>query len=99
MYKRQAVNLNGETPLAWAAMTGNLQAARALLEGGALIEPVDEHGNTPLHGAAKAGNIEMVEYLLARKARPALRNSEGMTAHDLAVERDYPDVASLLKSR
>ena len=85
-----------ETPLAWAAMTGNVLAAQALLERGAIVNAADENGNTPLHGAAAAGNADVVQLLLSRRADAALRNREGRTARDLAIEHEQQDVARLL---
>src|SRR3970040_2053396 len=46
----RARNDAGESPLHWAAMTGNPLTAQALLERGADANVKDLKGNLPLHG-------------------------------------------------
>ena len=91
-----SLNRNGETPLAWAAMTGTLNATLMLLESGAVVNAVDENGNTPLHGAAAAGHADIVQLLLSRKADATRRNRDGLTARELARERDQDDAVRVL---
>jgi len=56
---------NGYTPLLWAAQNNNMAAAKALVSGGAGINPrsTDQH-LTPLLVAVASGHKEMTKYLL-----------------------------------
>ncbi|MFM7109538.1 MAG: acyltransferase family protein [Planctomycetota bacterium] len=65
-------------PLAWAAMTGNDEAARLLLERGADPNGATPDGNTPLHAAALAGRSEMAKLLVSKGADSARANSMGI---------------------
>lgn len=64
-------------PLSWAAMHGNSQAAKLLLEAGAEIDGVNTDGSTALHGAAFTGHPEIVRLLLEWKADPLKANLAG----------------------
>ena len=59
---------DGATPLILACRSGDLEAARILIEGGALLDHCDRRGLTPLDAAREAGADELVA-LLARVAR------------------------------
>jgi ankyrin repeat protein len=68
-----AVNLqdnSGETPLFYAASGGNTEAARLLVEKGALLHIQDQKGNTVLHAATKARkhSASIINYLLEKSA-------------------------------
>jgi hypothetical protein len=66
------------TPLAWAALRGDLEATRLLLERGADINGRNSDGSTPLHGAAFLGHPEVAELLIEKGAdRNALNDSGG----------------------
>ena len=81
----EAKDDDGRTPLHWAADSGNVGTAFALLAAGAKQNLVDRHGNTPLHLAANTKNPNVVEVLA--KGRPALaaRNKAGYTPLGVAV--------------
>lgn len=42
----------GQTPLVWAALVGQLEAADRLLQNGAAVNGRTKDGGTPLHAAA-----------------------------------------------
>lgn len=67
------VNINkgdefGRTPLHYAALRGQTEEVRQLLEKGADVNAKDNYLFTPLHYAAKRGHGEVVRLLLAKKA-------------------------------
>jgi hypothetical protein len=59
-------------PLYQAALDGNLDKVKKLVEGGADIN-AGAYSYTPLEGAASRGNLAIVEYLLSKGAH--LKNS------------------------
>jgi len=58
----------GRTLLMLACWRGRLNSARALLDGGAALDAVDENGARPLLFAAWAGRDKVVALLLERGA-------------------------------
>ncbi|WP_165226565.1 acyltransferase family protein [Aquisphaera insulae] len=64
-------------PLYWAALEGNLDIARLLVERGADVKAKAGDGTTPLHGAAFLGRPEMVRFLLEKGADPNAKGDEG----------------------
>ena len=62
------------SPVADAAMNGDLEAVRALLKNGADVNAAQGDGMTALHWAAEAGDVEMVGMLLYAGA-----NVQGVT--------------------
>jgi len=70
-------------PLQHAARTGNLDAARALLDYGSLdINTLDAHpwgSEAPLHAAAEADQRQMIEFLLSRNADLEVLDQRGRT--------------------
>lgn len=67
----------GVTPLAWAAMQGDLTMAQRLLDKGAEINATNSDGSTPLHGAAFLGHDKVVALLLSKGANPQAKNNAG----------------------
>ena len=58
-----------DSPVADAAMQGDLEAVRALLRGGADVNAAQGDGMTALHWAARLGESELVEVLLYAGAK------------------------------
>jgi ankyrin repeat protein len=52
----------------------------------------------PLHVAASRGDNRSVEALLARRADPGNRATDGRTASAIAAERDFPELSKFLSS-
>ncbi len=69
----------GVTPLHLAARGGFTACARALLDAGAPVDPVNVEGGTPLFGAAVHGRKDVYELLVARGANPDARTTQGAT--------------------
>ena len=59
----------------------------------------EDAGHSPLRCATRGGHLEVVKVLLHRGADPNLRDPEGNTALDLALEKNRSEIADLLKSR
>jgi hypothetical protein len=93
-------SVDGFSPLHLAAYFGQYEAARLLLEGGALVSVVSRNslGVTPLHSAVAGRHRELVELLLSRGAAVNARQSGGWTAlHSAAQHGDKDTIAVLLQ--
>jgi uncharacterized protein len=86
----------GLTALIFAAREGDVESARALLEGGANVNQTTEYGWTPLLTAVNNRNYKLAALLLERGADPNLANKGGWTPLYLATDNrnieggDYP---------
>jgi peptidoglycan/LPS O-acetylase OafA/YrhL len=60
-----------------AALVGNVDVTRALIDAGANPNALGGDGRTPLHAAAFAGHLPIVELLLEADADPAKRGPDG----------------------
>ena len=91
----------GWTALHYAAAAGDDAIARQLLERGAAIDapsPPASGKFTPLMMAAREGHDRTVQLLLRAGADPALRNSEGLTAQQIAARAGHQFIADALTS-
>jgi ankyrin repeat protein len=70
--------------LAWAAMLGDAESVRTLIEHGADPNRRNRDGSTPLHGAAFFGYPTVAQILIARGADTNARNQAGSTPYDAA---------------
>ena len=84
------------TALVYAARTGDIDAARALLEGGADVNQTTRYGWSPLLAATQNENYQMAKFLIEHGANVNLANKGGWTPLYLAVDNrnieggDYP---------
>jgi ankyrin repeat protein len=84
------------TALVYAARTGSIDAARALLEGGADVNQTTRYGWSPLLAATQNSNYQVAKFLIERGANVNLANKGGWTPLYLAVDNrnieggDYP---------
>ncbi|KAH8587086.1 hypothetical protein B0O99DRAFT_527429 [Bisporella sp. PMI_857] len=87
----------GRTRLSFAAETGDLEAAKILLNKGASIDMVDEDGQTPLLWAADNGHEALVQLLLDQDARiEAADQIYGRTPLSWAASKGHLGVVQLL---
>jgi hypothetical protein len=91
-----AVNPAGETPLMMAALRGQLDMARQLMEKGATI---NRAGWTPLHYAASGPEPRLVRLLLDKGAVIDARSPNGSTPLMMAARYGAIDAADLLRER
>lgn len=81
------------------ALVGDVEQARALVDGGANPNARDPRAPglpTALFHASYAGHAAMVEYLLEVGATPALTNVQGRTALHQAADQGHVEVARAL---
>jgi ankyrin repeat protein len=84
------------TALVYAARTRSIDAARALLEGGADVNQTTRYGWSPLLAATHNSNYQMAKFLIEHGANVNLANKGGWTPLYLAVDNrnieggDYP---------
>ena len=89
----------GSTPLHEACRSGNIRAARRLLDAAADVNAADKNGWTPLHEACNYGWFETVRLLLDSGADVNVRSSGGIAPTHLACKHGDPAVISLLLDR
>ncbi len=90
-------NPDGDTPLHFAARSGDTGSMKLLLSRGAKPGSRDRFGYTPLHAAARSGCLDCARLLLAKgRAVVNLHPKGGYTALYYAVSRKHTDVARLL---
>lgn len=100
--KGAAVNRAGWTPLHYAAASGSNAIAGLLLERGARVDalaPIDKGAYTPLMMAAREGHEDSALFLLEHGADPLLKNSEGLTAAQIAERADHKSIAAAIQAR
>jgi ankyrin repeat protein len=91
-------DVNGETPLHFAAREYRTEEAKLLLAHGAIAGAQDEHGNTPLWRAVfySKDRGEMIALLLAAGADKKLANKHGVSPEKLANTIASHDAAQFL---
>jgi ankyrin repeat protein len=84
------------TPLHQAALLGQAEVVRTLLDKGAEIDAADDVGQTPLFAAASLGNETVAEVLLRRGASVHARDHIGRTPLHWAAASGCEEMAALL---
>ena len=87
------------TPLHYACAKGHLDIAKFLIANGAKVDSLSLGGTTPLMMAVQSGNELLVKLLLDKGANLQLRNSESITAIDIADIYRKPEISEGLRSR
>jgi ankyrin repeat protein len=100
---RPASRQGGFTPLhsavATEAATSDAEIVRMLLDKGANPNAKSQSGSTPLHTVAFTGDRASLDLLLKHGADRAIKNNDGKTAADIAVERGHKDLGKVLAPR
>ncbi len=94
--KVDVANPTDETPLMMAALRGNLEWTRRLLDRGAQL---NRKGWTPLHYAASGPEPKVVSFLLDRGAEIEARSPNGTTPLMMAARYGAYDAAERLLAR
>jgi ankyrin repeat protein len=89
-------DVEGMTPLHWAAHHGALETVRALLAAGAKANVANRYGVTPLHEAATLANAPMVNALLKAGADSNASYGDGETPLMIAARTGNPAVVKAL---
>jgi ankyrin repeat protein len=77
--------MGASTPLHSAAKSGDREAVRTLLEGGADPNACDERGCTALHVALEHKRLQVARMLIAAGCSLDTRNNDGVTPRDMAA--------------
>lgn len=73
-------DIEGKTPLYWAARRGDSHAVKRLILAGANVNAADRGADTPLAAAARSSSIKCVEVLIAAGAKIDSKDCFGYTA-------------------
>ncbi|KAK0657996.1 hypothetical protein B0T16DRAFT_502951 [Cercophora newfieldiana] len=91
--------MGGHTPLHFASMRGDVQAAKLLLRAGADINAHSTHiGTTPLHQACSSSRYDVVKLLLSAGAEPNRRDFLGSTPLLIAASHIHSEAPAYLIS-
>lgn len=87
------------TPLMYASTGPHPNIVEMLLQHGAEVNAVDSHEHfTALMFAAAEGHRTVVEFLLKHGADPGMKDTDGDTAANFALQRGYQALAKDLQS-
>ena len=91
-----APDVDGSTPLQWAAHWNDLEVVKALLAAGAKPNSASRYGVTPLHEAAIIGSAPIINALLRAGAQANTAYGEGETTLMLAARSGSLESVKLL---
>jgi ankyrin repeat protein len=92
----EAKDIDGATPLSWAAGQGYEDVCKLLIGSKASIESKSNRGSTPLICAAAMGLDAVCRLLIIKKASIDVKDNEGCTALSWAASRGGDAVCNLL---
>jgi len=93
LIQREAdINKPGWTPLHYAASRGHREMMRLLIENDAYLDSESPNGTTPLMMAAFSNSPLAVKLLLEEGADPTLTNQDNVSALDVAIQKDNPQM-------
>ena len=84
-----------EAALKAAAVSGDTDTVKALLDKGTKVDARDENGGTALGHAVWFGRLETVRLLIDRGADVNVKKQDGMTPLQLAIASNHPEVAEV----
>lgn len=89
-------DVNGMTPVLWAAFEGKLEALRLLVGRGGDPDKQDQFGNSALHCAAAKGHMHCVDFLVKFGTNFYALDIDGHNAKDLAVINNWEEILRYL---
>ena len=89
-------DVDGMTPLHWAAHWDELEIVKLLLSAGANAKAANRYGVTPLHEASLVANVAMMDALLKAGATPNVVYGSGETPLMTAARTGSVDAVKLL---
>lgn len=89
-------DVDGMTPLHWAAHWDQLDVVKQLLAAGANAKAANRYGVTPLHEASLVADVAMMEALLKAGANPNSVYGSGETPLMIAARTGHLDAVKLL---
>lgn len=89
-------DVNGMTPVLWAAFEGKLEALRLLVGRGGDPDKQCPFGNSALHCAAAKGHMNCVDFLVKFGTNFYALDIDGHNAKDLAVINNRDDILRYL---
>ena len=89
-------DVDGTTPLIWAAHNGDSEIGRLLISAGASVKVTNRYGVTALVEAATIGDVAMMEVLLKAGADPNATYGAGETPLMLAARTGNVNAVKLL---
>jgi ankyrin repeat protein len=92
----RAIPYGNNTPLMFAARSGDLESARLLVAAGANVNDVDAWGVSVMVLAAHSGFVDLVEFLLEKGADPNASGAGFAAIHEAIMRRDERLVRTLL---
>lgn len=93
-----ARDVNGFTPLHWAALNGMSEIVKLILSKEADVDSQSRFKWTPLMQACTRGHIETCTILVNAGANLDLVNSEGLTALQMATSKGFYGIVELLSA-
>src|SRR5437667_8490311 len=94
-----AQDVEGTTPLIWAAHNGDAETGKLLIAAGANVKAANRYGINALHEAATLGDVAMMEALLKAGADPNATYGAGETPLMLVARTGNLNAVKLLIDR
>src|SRR6266850_3298856 len=92
-------DVDGTTPLIWAAHNGDSETGKLLIAAGANVKATNRYGVNALHEAATIGDVAMIEALLKAGADPNATYGAGETPLMLVARTGNLNAVKLLIDR
>jgi ankyrin repeat protein len=83
---------SNQTPLHKAAMKGNEEITRMLIDAGADVNVQNRNGETPLHWAARYRKVEIARMLIDAGARKDILNYRDRLPYDLTTNQELKNM-------
>jgi len=94
-----STDLDGTTPLMYAAFNGKSRTVDILVKGRADVNQQNNAGMTALMLAIEGGDGDTIDKIITKRTDLDLTNKKGETAKDIALKHEYKFVAKYLKDK